>query len=115
MNAPHWNFCKTVPKCEEQCSRTPLAGHVFDLVPFVFFPWYIVQKWISVGMTLEQLVRDQLAAVDSQSQNTETSAYLLHLRGQFFRMLAVQEDPLYFCALWDCHKQVNNRSSPLWG
>lgn len=73
---------------------------------------YIVQKWIGVGMTLEQLVLDQLAGVDSQSQDTETKAHCLHLRGRFFRMLAVQTDPLYLCALWDGHKQVNNRIIP---
>lgn len=71
---------------------------------------YIVQKWINVGMTLEQVVLDQLAAVDSQSQDIETNALCLHLRGRFFRMLAVQDDPLYLCALWDCHKKVNNLS-----
>lgn len=63
-------------------------------------------------MTLEQVVLDQLAAMDSQSQDTETNAHCLHLRGQFFKMLAVQKDPLYLSALWDSHKQVNNRIPP---
>lgn len=30
--------------------------------------------------------------------------------GKYFRLLAVQEDPIYLCALWDRHKQVDNAS-----
>lgn len=65
-----------------------------------------------MGMTLEQVVLDQLAAIDSQSQDMETNAHCLLLRGKYLRMLAVQEDPLYHCALWDRHKKVDNRISP---
>lgn len=68
---------------------------------------YIVQKWISVGMTMEQVVLGQLAAIDPQSQDMETNAHCLLLRGKYLRLLAVQEDPLYHCALWDRHKQVD--------
>lgn len=63
-----------------------------------------------MGLTLEKEVLDQLAAVNSQSQDVEINAHCLYLRGRFFRMLAVLEDPLYLCALWDCPKQVNNGS-----
>lgn len=75
-----------------------------------FFPLCIFQKWINVGMTLEQVALGQLTAIYSQSQDNETNAHRLLLRGKYFRMLAVQEDPLYLCALWDRHKQVHNRS-----
>uniref|UniRef100_H3BXP5 Uncharacterized protein n=1 Tax=Tetraodon nigroviridis TaxID=99883 RepID=H3BXP5_TETNG len=70
------------------------------------------EKWMSVGLTLEQVVLEQLSAVDSQSQDIETNAYCLHLRGRFFRMLAVLEDPLSLCALWDCHRQVGPNAKP---
>lgn len=74
------------------------------------FPLCIVQKWINVGMTLEQVALGQLTAIYSQSQDNETNAHCLLLRGKYFRMLAVQEDPLYLYALWDRHKRVDNRS-----
>ncbi|XP_056903879.1 cilia- and flagella-associated protein 46 isoform X4 [Takifugu flavidus] len=59
------------------------------------------EKWINVGMTLEQVALGQLTAIYSQSQDNETNAHRLLLRGKYFRMLAVQEDPLCLYALWD--------------
>lgn len=78
--------------------------------PCALFPLCIVQKWINVGMTLEQVALGQLTAIYSQSLDNETNAHRLLLRGKYFRMLAVQEDPLYLYALWDRHKQVDNGS-----
>lgn len=63
-------------------------------------------------MTLEEVALGQLTAACSQSQDNETNARCLLLRGKYFRMLAVQEDPLYLCTLWDGHKQVDNSAEP---
>lgn len=71
--------------------------------------WRVVQEWGSVGSTLGQVALGQLAAVTSHSlDNVETRACCLSLMGKYFRLLAVQEDPIYLCALWDRHKQVDN-------
>lgn len=69
----------------------------------------IVQEWVSVGSTLGQVALGQLAAVSSHSlDNVEIRARCLSLMGKYVRLLAVQEDPIYLCALWDRHKQVDN-------
>lgn len=72
-------------------------------------PVRVVQEWTNVGRTLGQVAQGQLAAVSSHSlDDMETRACCLSLMGKYFRLLAVQEDPVYQCALWDRDKQVNN-------
>ncbi|XP_063348312.1 cilia- and flagella-associated protein 46 [Pelmatolapia mariae] len=64
------------------------------------------EEWMSVGITLGQIALGQLAAVSSQSlDNMETRAHCMSLMGKYMRLLAVQEDPIYLCSLWDTHKQ----------
>nr|XP_046258124.1 cilia- and flagella-associated protein 46 isoform X1 [Scatophagus argus] len=67
-------------------------------------PNTIEQEWLNVGSTLGQVALGQLAAVSSQD-NMETRARCLNLMGKYLRLQAVQEDPVYLCALWDRHKQ----------
>ncbi|XP_056252103.1 cilia- and flagella-associated protein 46 [Seriola aureovittata] len=68
-------------------------------------PNSIEQEWVSVGSTLGQVALGQLAAVTSHSlDKVETRARCLSLMGKYLRLLAVQEDPIYLCALWDKHK-----------
>lgn len=70
---------------------------------------YVVQEWLSVGSTLGQVALSQLAAVKSYSPiNMETRARCLSLMGKIFRLLAVHDDPMYVCALWDKRMQVDN-------
>lgn len=72
-------------------------------------PVRVVQEWADVGRTLGQVAQSQLAAVSSHSlDDMETKATCLSLMGKYFRLLAVQEDPVYQLALWDRDKQVNN-------
>ncbi|XP_044070722.1 cilia- and flagella-associated protein 46 isoform X2 [Siniperca chuatsi] len=69
-------------------------------------PNSIEQEWVHIGSTLGQVALGQLAAVSSHSlDNMENRACCLSLMGKYFRLLAVQEDPIYLCALWDRHKQ----------
>ncbi|XP_074502975.1 cilia- and flagella-associated protein 46 isoform X2 [Sebastes fasciatus] len=69
-------------------------------------PNSIEQEWLRVGSTLGQVALGQLAAVNSQSlDDMETKARCLSLMGKYLRLLAVQEDPIHLCALWDKHKQ----------
>ncbi|XP_034754581.1 cilia- and flagella-associated protein 46 isoform X3 [Etheostoma cragini] len=69
-------------------------------------PNSLKQEWVSVVSTLGQVALGQLAAVSSHSlDNMETRACCLSLMGKYLRLLAVQEDPIYLCALWDRHKQ----------
>ncbi|KAM8859515.1 cilia- and flagella-associated protein 46 isoform 3-T3 [Spinachia spinachia] len=69
-------------------------------------PNSIEQEWARVGRTLGQVVLGQLAAVSSHyPDNMEAKARCLSLMGRYLRQLAVQEDPIYLCALWDAHKQ----------
>ncbi|XP_032397492.1 cilia- and flagella-associated protein 46 isoform X2 [Etheostoma spectabile] len=69
-------------------------------------PNSIKQEWVSVVSTLGQVALGQLATVSSHSlDNMETKACCLSLMGKYLRLLAVQEDPIYLCALWDRHKQ----------
>lgn len=64
---------------------------------------------MSVGITLGQIALGQLAAVSSQSlDNMETRAHCMSLMGKYMRLLAVREDSIYLCSLWDTHKQVHN-------
>lgn len=75
----------------------------------------VVQEWMSVGSTLGQVALGQLAAVTSHClDNMETRALSLSLLGKYLRLLAVQEDPVYLCALWDRHKQVDNTSTHIY-
>ncbi|XP_070834007.1 cilia- and flagella-associated protein 46 [Chaetodon trifascialis] len=76
-------------------------------------PNSVEQEWASLGGTLGQVALGQLAAVSSLSlDNMETRARCLSLMGKYLRLLAVQEDPLYLCALWDRHKQKEAWSDP---
>ncbi|XP_073337460.1 cilia- and flagella-associated protein 46 isoform X1 [Pagrus major] len=76
-------------------------------------PNSIEEEWMSAGSTLGQVALGQLAAVSSRSlDNTETRALCLSLLGKYLRLLAVQEDPVYLCALWDRRKQKGPRSDP---
>ncbi|XP_077960776.1 cilia- and flagella-associated protein 46 isoform X4 [Gasterosteus aculeatus] len=69
-------------------------------------PNSIGEEWASVGSTLGQVVLGQLAAVSSHHpDNMEARARCRSLMGRYLRLLAVQEDPVYLCALWDTHKQ----------
>ncbi|KAL6101538.1 cfap46 [Pungitius sinensis] len=69
-------------------------------------PNSIEQEWASVGSTLGQVVLGQLAAVSSHHPDSmEARARCRSLMGRCLRLLAVQEDPMYLCALWDTHKQ----------
>lgn len=71
------------------------------------FSLCLIQEWVSVGSTLGQAALGQLAAVSSHSpENVEIRARCLSLMGKYVRMLAMQEDPIYVCALWD--RQVDN-------
>ncbi|XP_026212735.1 cilia- and flagella-associated protein 46 isoform X2 [Anabas testudineus] len=71
------------------------------------------QDWVSVGTTLGQVALSQLAAVKSHSLgNMETRARQLFLMGKYLRLLAVHEDPIYLCSLWDRHKQMEVSSDP---
>ncbi|XP_026165910.1 cilia- and flagella-associated protein 46 isoform X3 [Mastacembelus armatus] len=71
------------------------------------------QEWASVGSTLGQMALEQLAAVDSDSlENMETRARCLSLKGKYFRLMAVHEDPIYLCALWDRQKQKESWFHP---
>ncbi|XP_034040296.1 cilia- and flagella-associated protein 46 [Thalassophryne amazonica] len=64
------------------------------------------QEWLSVGSTLGQVVLGQLAALSFHSvDDTQAQAQCLILTGRYLRLLAAQEDPIYFCSLWDRHKQ----------
>ncbi|XP_039478106.1 cilia- and flagella-associated protein 46 isoform X2 [Oreochromis aureus] len=64
------------------------------------------EEWMSVGITLGQIALGQLAAVSSQSlDNMETRAHCMSLMGKYMRLLAVREDSIYLCSLWDTHKQ----------
>ncbi|KAG7512173.1 cilia-and flagella-associated 46 isoform X1 [Solea senegalensis] len=68
-------------------------------------PSSIEQEWLSVGITLGQVALVQLSAVSSHSfDNMEGRARCLSLMGKYLRLQAVQEDPIYVCALWDKHK-----------
>ncbi|GLD56038.1 cilia- and flagella-associated protein 46, partial [Lates japonicus] len=76
-------------------------------------PNSIQQEWVSVGGTLGQVALGQLAAVSSHSlDNVEIRARCLSLMGKYLRLLAVQEDPIYLCALWDKHKHREAWSDP---
>ncbi|XP_070772644.1 cilia- and flagella-associated protein 46 [Enoplosus armatus] len=76
-------------------------------------PNSIEQEWASVGSTLGQVALGQLAAVSSNSlDNVETRACCLILMGKHLRLLAVQEDPIHLCALWDRQKQKGPWSDP---
>ncbi|XP_030298554.1 cilia- and flagella-associated protein 46 isoform X3 [Sparus aurata] len=76
-------------------------------------PYSIEEEWMSVGSTLGQVALGQLAAVTSHClDNMETRALSLSLLGKYLRLLAVQEDPVYLCALWDRHKQKGPQSDP---
>ncbi|XP_042358180.1 cilia- and flagella-associated protein 46 [Plectropomus leopardus] len=76
-------------------------------------PNSIEQEWLSVGSTLGQVALGQLAAVTSHSlENVEARARCLSLMGKYLRLLAVQEDAVYSCALWDRHKQEEAWTDP---
>ncbi|XP_045926168.1 cilia- and flagella-associated protein 46 isoform X3 [Micropterus dolomieu] len=76
-------------------------------------PNSIEQEWVSTGSTLGQVALGQLAAVSSHSlDNMETRASCLSLMGKYLILLAVQEDPIYLCALWERHKQKEPWSDP---
>ncbi|KAK2823968.1 hypothetical protein Q5P01_021143 [Channa striata] len=71
------------------------------------------QEWVSVGSLLGQVAVSQLAAAQSHCQvNVGTKARCLSLLGKYLRLLAVHEDPIYVCALWDRHKQKEACSDP---
>ncbi|XP_041803927.1 cilia- and flagella-associated protein 46 [Chelmon rostratus] len=76
-------------------------------------PNSIEQEWACLGSTLGQVALGQLAAVSSYSlDNMETRACCLSLMGKYLRLLAVREDPVYLCALWDRHRQKGAWSDP---
>ncbi|KAG7229994.1 hypothetical protein INR49_009714 [Caranx melampygus] len=76
-------------------------------------PNSIEEEWVSVGSTLGQMALGQLAAVTSHSsENMETRACCLNLMGKYLRLLALQEDPIYLCALWDKHKHKEAWADP---
>ncbi|XP_068423801.1 cilia- and flagella-associated protein 46 isoform X2 [Clinocottus analis] len=72
-------------------------------------PDSIEQEWISMGGTLGQVVLSQLAVVSSHYlNNMEARACSLSLMGKYLRLLALQEDPMYLCALWGRHTQAGS-------
>ncbi|CAJ1066948.1 LOW QUALITY PROTEIN: cilia- and flagella-associated protein 46 [Xyrichtys novacula] len=74
-------------------------------------PDSVEQEWSDVASTLGQVALGQLAAVWFQSpDNVEAQACCLSLKVQYLRLMALQEDPLYLCALWDRHKQTGSWS-----
>ncbi|XP_051232115.1 cilia- and flagella-associated protein 46 [Dicentrarchus labrax] len=76
-------------------------------------PNSIEQEWLSQGSTLGQVALGQLAALRSHSLDSmETRAGCLSLIGKYLRLLAVQEDPVYLCSLWNRHKQKGAWSDP---
>ncbi len=63
---------------------------------------FVFQEWLSVVSTLGKVA--QVDVLTSQSmENMETKARCLSLTGKYLRLLAVQEDPVYLCALWVRH------------
>ncbi|XP_040906348.1 cilia- and flagella-associated protein 46 [Toxotes jaculatrix] len=85
--------------------KTSAEIAVEEFTRFTPEPNSVEQEWVSVGSTLGQMALGQLAAVTSHSlDNMETRARCLSLMGKYLRLLAVQEDPSYLCALWDKHK-----------
>lgn len=55
-----------------------------------------------VGRTLGEVALGQLTAVSLHPlDNMEMKACFLSLMGKYFKLLAVQKDPIYMCALWD--------------
>lgn len=55
-----------------------------------------------VGCTLGEVALGQLTAVSLQPlDNVEMKARFLSLMGKYFKLLAVQKEPIYICALWD--------------
>ncbi|TNN57606.1 hypothetical protein EYF80_032208 [Liparis tanakae] len=62
------------------------------------------REWVSEDRTSGQVVLGQLAAVSSQYLD-HVEARAGCLMGKQLRRLAVQEDPVYLCALWDRHTQ----------
>lgn len=68
--------------------------------------WIFLQEWMSVGHTLVEMTLGQLTAISLQPlNNMETRVHFLSLMGKYFKLLAVQEDPLCVWTLW--HLQVN--------
>ncbi|KAM3606725.1 uncharacterized protein V6R79_022079 [Siganus canaliculatus] len=61
-------------------------------------------EWVCVGCVLGQVAQTQLAAVISQSLD-DLKIKASCLMAKYLRLLAVQEDPIYVCALWDRHRQ----------
>ncbi|XP_008297596.1 tetratricopeptide repeat protein 40 [Stegastes partitus] len=93
--------------------KTPAEIALEELTRCTPEPNSTEEEWLSVGRTLGQMALHQLAAVSSQSLDSmETRARCLSLMGKYLRLLAVQEDPLYLCALWDTHKQKEAWSDP---
>ncbi|XP_059214821.1 cilia- and flagella-associated protein 46 [Centropristis striata] len=77
-------------------------------------PGSVEQEWVSVGSSVGQEALLQLAAVSSLclENNMEARARCLSLMGKCLRLLAVQEDPVYLCSLWDRHKQKEAWTGP---
>lgn len=57
---------------------------------------------MSVGRTLVEMTLGQLTAISLQPlDSVETRAHFLSLMGKYFKLLAVQEDPLCVWNLWE--------------
>lgn len=71
---------------------------VNDDQTFCIFP----QEWMSVGRTLVETTLGQLTAISLQSLGRmEATAHFLSLMGKYFKLRAVQEDPLCVWTLWN--------------
>ncbi|XP_047198342.1 cilia- and flagella-associated protein 46 [Hippoglossus stenolepis] len=93
--------------------KTPAEIALEEFTRFTPEPGSVQQQWVHVGSTLGQVALGQLAAVSANSSdNAETRARYLSLMGKYQRLMAVQEDPLYLCALWDQHKHKEAWSDP---
>ncbi|XP_060943811.1 cilia- and flagella-associated protein 46 [Limanda limanda] len=93
--------------------KTSAEIAVEEFTRFTPEPGSVQQRWMSVGSSLGQVALGQLAAVSSHSSdNAETRARYLSLMGKCQRLMAVQEDPLYLCALWNKPKHKEAWSDP---
>ncbi|XP_075891746.1 cilia- and flagella-associated protein 46 isoform X3 [Nelusetta ayraudi] len=71
------------------------------------------EEWMSVGHTLVEMTLGQLTAMSLQPlNNMETRVHFLSLMGKFFKLLAVQEDPLCVWTLWHLQTCSDLQTAP---
>lgn len=61
-----------------------------------------LQEWMNVGRNLVEITLGQLTAISLQPLDSmKARAHFLSLMGKYFKLLAVEEDPLCVWNLWD--------------